>query len=172
MNKLDINFGFSLIEIMITIAIVALFAAGSVIWLFGYQRQTELDSAVKNMVNTLRDAQARSMSGKDFKAWGVYFDAAGNKYALFRNEGGGYAAATVKEENYLPSFVKINMLCPIKGVCLNGGGSEVIFNRSTGNTAQYGNYDINSTAIRLEQSGANGNYKDILITPLGKIDSR
>lgn len=164
--------GFSLIEIMITIAIIAIFAAGAMLWFFGYQRQAELDSAVKNIINTLRDAQARSVSGKDFKSWGVYFDAAGNKYVLFRNEGGGYATATVKDENYLSSFVKINMLCPIKGVCLNGGGSEVIFGKSAGNTAQYGNYDINNTAIRLEQSSMSGNYKDIIITSLGKIDSR
>ncbi len=158
--------GFSLIELMITIAIIAIFSSGAVIWFFGYQRQAELDSAAKNIVNTLRDAQARSVSGKDFKPWGVYFDISGSKYVLFRNEGGGYAAAAVKEENYLSSFVKIS------AVTLNGGGNEIIFNKSAGDTAQFGSANGNNTAVKLEQSGASGNYKNIIVTGLGKINSQ
>jgi len=85
---------------MITIAIVAIFASGAAIWFLGYQRQAELDSAAKNIINTLRDAQARSVSGKDFKAWGVCFDIGGNKYILFRDDGAGCAGAAVKEESF------------------------------------------------------------------------
>lgn len=158
--------GFSLIELMITIAIIAIFASGAVIWFLGYQRQAELDSTAKNIVNTLRDAQARSVSGKDFKSWGVYFDMAGNKYALFRNEGGGYATAAVKEESYLSSYVKIS------AVTLNGGGNEVIFNKSTGDTAQFGLANGNNTAVKIEQNGTGSSYKNIIASPLGKIDSQ
>lgn len=171
MNKFDINSGFSLIELLIVMAIVAIFASGAVIWLIGYQRQAELDSAAKNIINTLRDAQARSTSGKDFKPWGVYFDAAGNKYVLFRNEGGGYGGTggqvvTAKEENYLSSFVKIG------AITLTGGGNEIIFNKSLGDTGQYGSANGNNTAVRIEQNGASSNYKNIIITPLGKIEEQ
>ncbi len=164
MKKIDINSGFSLIELLITIAIIAIFASGAAIWFIGYQRQAELNSAARNIINTLRYAQVRSVSGKDFKAWGVYFDVPGNKYVLFRNEGGGYATATVKEENYLSSFVKIS------AVTLNGGGNEIVFNKSTGDTAQYGSANGNNTAVKLEQNGASGNYKNIIVTGLGKIN--
>lgn len=141
------------------IAIIAIFASGTVIWFFGYQRQAELDSATKNIVNTLRDANARSVSGKDFKSWGVYFDTVGNKYVLFRNEGGGYATATVKEESYMSNYVKISV------VTLNGGGNEIIFNKSAGDTAQYG-------TIKIEQAGTENNFKYIMVSSLGKIDSQ
>lgn len=166
MGKSDINNskGFSFIELLLSVAILAILSTSVIIWFMGYQRQSELDSAVKTMVDALRDAQSRSMSGNDFKKWGVYFDSAGNKFILFRDEGGGYATATVKEENYLSSFVKIS------SVTLNGGGNEAIFNKLKGDTSQYGTANGNSTAIKLEQINSSSNYKNIIITPLGRID--
>lgn len=158
--------GFSLIELLITIAIIAVLATGAAIWFFGYQRQAELDSAAKNIINTLREAQARSVSGKDFKAWGVCFDMNNNKFILFRDDGAGCAGAIVKEENYLSSLVKIS------AITLDGGGSEIIFNRLNGSPFHYGNFGGNNTAIRLELIGASGVYKDIIVALPGRIDSQ
>ena len=158
--------GFSLIELIISVAILAVFSSGIVIWFLGYQRQSELDSTAKMIVGTLRDAESRSMSGKDFKNWGVYFDAAGNKYVLFRDDGGGYATSTVREENYISSFSRIS------SVTLNGGGNEVIFNKAGGDTNQYGNANGNNTAVKIEQSGVSGNYTNIIISPIGRIESQ
>jgi prepilin-type N-terminal cleavage/methylation domain-containing protein len=156
--------GFSFIELLLSVAILAILSSGVIIWFVEYQRQSELDSAAKTIVDAARDAQSRSMSGKDFKNWGVYFDLAGNKFILFRDEDGGYATATAKEENYLSGFVKIG------SVTLNGGGSETVFNKPKGDTSQYGTANGNSTAVRLEQANNSNNYKNIIITSLGRID--
>lgn len=155
--------GFTLLELMIVMAILAILSGGVVIWFMGYQRQAELDSTSKMIVDTLRDAQSRSISGKDFKSWGVCFDASGNRFILFRDDGVDCAISTIKEENYLSSFVKIGMLCPITGVCLNGGGNKIIFNNLNGGTAQYG-------TIRIEQSNDSASFKNVVVTELGKID--
>lgn len=123
----------------------------------GYQRQADLDSTAKMAVDALRDAQSRSASGKDFKRWGVYFDSAGNKFVLFRDDGTGYGGATIKEENFLSSFARIG------NISINGGGQEIIFNNPNGDTSQYG-------TIRIEQANNSANFKDIIVTSLGKID--
>jgi len=165
--------GFSLIELLMVIAILAILSSGVVIWFLGYQREAELGSTAKTIVNTLRDAQSRSINGKDFKSWGVYFDNLNNKFVLFRNDGGGFAGATVKEENYLSSFVKISTICQTeaaRGVCLNGDGKEIIFNLPKGDTGQYGTFNGNNTAIRIELASSGDVFKDIIVTPLGKIN--
>jgi len=145
-------------------SILAILSGGIVVWFMGYQRQAELDSTSKMIVDTLRDAQSRSIGGKDFKMWGVCFDAPGGRFILFRDDGAADCfSEAVKEENYLSSFVKIGMLCPITGVCLNGGGNEIIFNNLGGGTAQYG-------IIRIEQSDDSAGFKDIIVTEIGKID--
>lgn len=175
--------GFSLIELMLVMAILAILSSGVAIWFFGYQRQVEIDSVSKMIVDTLRDAQSRSISGKDFKPWGVCFDAIDNKFILFRNDcnnngamdngetgvdcGGGGCfdcdskcnGVAVKEENYLSSFVKIG------NVSLFGGGNKIIFNNLGGGAAQYG-------TVRIEQSNNSSGFKDIIITELGKIDKQ
>lgn len=151
------NRGFSLIELLLIMAILAILSSGAAIWFFGYQRQVEVNSVSKMIVDTLRDAQSRSISGKDFAKWGVYFDAMGNRFILFRDDGTGYSGAAVKEENYLSSFVKIG------NVSLAGGGNEIIFNNPGGGTAQYG-------TVRIEQSNDSASFKNVIVTSLGKID--
>lgn len=177
------NRGFTLLELMLVIAILAVLSVGAVLSFFSYQTQTEIDSAAKNVVNALRDAQSRAMSGKDFKAWGVCFDISGNKVVLFRNDcnlngimdngeigidcgGGGCfdcnetcSGVSVKEESYLSSFVKIN------SVSFAGGGNKVIFSALEGSVAQYG-------TIQLEGVGSSSNHKNVTITNIGKIDSQ
>ncbi len=153
--------GFSLIELLLVMAILAILSTGVAIWFLGYQRQAEIDSGSKMIVGALRDAQSRSISGKDFKRWGVYFDAAGNKFILFaeKAEGQGFSTAEVKEENYLSNFVKFG------SISLNGGGSEIIFNKPGGDSSQFG-------TIRIEEASNSANFQDITVNQLGKIDSR
>ncbi len=157
MNKFFRNSrGLSLVEIIFSIAILAVLAITSIIWFMNYQRQTELNSASKTVMDILRDAQFRSISGKDFKKWGVYFDASGEKIVLFCDEGSGYDSAVVKEENYLSGFVKIT------NVSLNGEGKEILFDKIRGETSQYG-------TIKIE-SGVNSNDSIIItVARLGLI---
>lgn len=172
-----------MLELVLVMAILAVLSVGIVISFFGYQRQAEVDSASKMVVDALRDAQARSVSGKDFKAWGICFDAIGGKFVLFRNDcnnngatdngetgtdcgGGGCFDCDLKcngvpagEENYLSSFVKFG------NISLFGGGNKIIFSNFDGSAAQYG-------TIRIEQASDSTGFKDIIVSGLGKIDSQ
>lgn len=147
--------GFSLIEILLTLSILAIISASIFIWFSNYQRQAEMESASKMIVNSLRDARSRSICGKDFMRWGIFFDGANNKFILFRDEG-GYAGATVKEENYLSNYVKFD------GSSLLGGCNEIIFEKINGATAQ-------NCIIKIIDKSDSANFIDITITDSGLI---
>lgn len=153
--------GLTLIEIILSLTILAILSSMAFVWFLGYYRQTELDSSAKSMVNILRNAQSNSMSGKDSKNWGVYFDDMNNKLVLFRDEGSGYgdgSGIAVKEENYLSSLIIIS------SISLNGGGKEIIFNSPRGETLQYG-------IIKIEDL-KNSSFKNITVTQLGLISGQ
>lgn len=150
--------GLAFIEIILSLAILAILSSTAFVWFLNYYRQTELDSSAKSMVNIIRKAQSNSTSGKDSKNWGVYFDDANNKLVLFRDEGSGYGdggGIVVKEENYLSSLVIIS------SISLNGDGKEIIFNSPKGETLRYG-------TIKIEDP-KNGSFKNITVTRLGLI---
>ena len=150
--------GFSLIEIIISISILAIISSSAFVWFINYQRQTELDSVSKIIISVLRDAQSRSTSGRDNKKWGVLFDNSNNKLILFRDEGFGYATATIKEENYLSQFIKIDESS------LAEGCNEIIFINSKGNTAK-------NCVIKIVDLGNDNNFINISITSLGLISN-
>lgn len=149
--------GFSLIEILLVVSILAIISTSAFIWFSNYQRQTEIESASKMIISSLRDAQSRSISGKDFMKWGIFFDGTGNKFILFRDEG-GYAGATIKEETYLSSYVEFD------SASLSGGCNEIIFEKINGATAQ-------NCTIKIIDKSDNANFSGITITSSGLISN-
>ena len=158
--------GFTLIELLLAMAILVILSSAAISSLFGYQSKSDLDYSTKTIVDSLRLAQSRSVSGKDFKRWGVYFDDINGKFVIFaeKNEGQGYATAETKEESSLPASLKIDT------ISLNGEGKEIIFNRYQGDTGQYGTYNADNVAIIIK-SDSSGNKNNIIVTPIGRIDS-
>jgi prepilin-type N-terminal cleavage/methylation domain-containing protein len=155
--------GFTLIEILLVMAILAILSSGVFMWLGEYRNATEVDSASKSMVSALRTAQSFSVSGKDSKSWGVYFDGINNKFIFFRNEEDGFDGTgpnlvTEKEENILSSFVKLSNI----SLNNNGANKGVVFSKTKGATAQNGTIQI--------EGATNGNIcKKIEISPSGMI---
>ena len=79
--------GFTLIELIIVIAISIILATIGVLNLFNYREYKDLDLTVNEIVSTLRIARDYSISqefiGSNFgKKWGVYFES--GDYILYR----------------------------------------------------------------------------------------
>jgi prepilin-type N-terminal cleavage/methylation domain-containing protein len=157
MKKFKFYSGFSLIEILLVISILAIISTSIFMWFSTYQRQTETESASKMIISSLRDAQSRSTSGKDFMKWGVFFDDTSNKFILFRDEG-GYAGASLKEETYLSKYVEFD------SDSLMGGCNEIIFEKIHGETSQ-------NCTIKIVDKSSNANFIDITITSSGLISN-
>ena len=95
--------GFSLLELLLVLAILTIL--GTVVFssFIGYQTVVEADEEANRIRSLLRSAQGKSINGEDNSQWGVHFanpSGASPFYELF--EGSSYPG-TIKEMIYLSS---------------------------------------------------------------------
>lgn len=114
--------GFTLIETLVAVAVLALLAVIVVSGLSSFQESGELLRASDLVAGTLRDAKGRTLASKNNLAYGVHFDS--DQIVLF--EGTAYDASSVSNEvTPLPFRVEISTIAL-------GGGDEVAFLRLSG----------------------------------------
>lgn len=129
---------FSYLEIVIVIAILAIF--GGMTLLYGQTSQVRADVNAEsgNLASYLRLAQSQAMSGEGNSDHGVHLEA--DKYILF--EGSSYTPGNpANYEIRLPNTLEITNLN------LNGGGNDVIFTIPKGETTKFGSFDLSSAQI-------------------------
>jgi prepilin-type N-terminal cleavage/methylation domain-containing protein len=121
--------GFSLLELLITMSIVAVLAVFSVGYYRNYVRNVEFEATKNGIMTDLRDARAKAMAGTNDKAWGVRFwnstrdfyeESAG---AIYAATGGLSTTTTV----YLPPG--ITFVWPTEG-----NYQDIIFSKIAGTT--------------------------------------
>ncbi len=147
--------GVSLIELLVSIAIVAVLAGLGMINLFGRRGQVELEGTAQQMSILLKEARSRSISQSSSTSWGVHFENATGTapfYALFA---GSYGTSTRVNYNRLPPSVGY-----VSSSIPAGSSVNVIFDQMTGLSATSTNLRIymianpvNSSTIAISQSG-------------------
>lgn len=138
MQKTLLKKGFTVIEIVLVLALIGILLGMSILYYGNTQVRADIDSQASNIVHYLRLAQSGASSGLNDKSHGIHFEAA--SYTTF--EGDSYNQAD--PENFkidLPATMTIN------AISLNGGGNDVIFSKTDGDTANYGTISLNSAQI-------------------------
>lgn len=157
--------GFTLIEVVISVSILALLGVVATVTFFGSQRDTDFSAVAQKVVATLREAQTRSMSGEQTSTWGVNFSTStptGNFFSLFH--GTSYASATATTTTYIPANLRFS------NITFNGGGFETRFDRVTGKTNQYGTGVSNQALCITNDQEPAACKKSIRVTSAGRID--
>lgn len=133
--------GFSLIELLTVLGIIAFLAAVSFLTLSGSRRQSSFDQAKVRISALLSDAQNRSINEEGGSAWGVRFDNAtsGAFYALFS---GTYSSSTEKGHYALPTDVQYATTS-----IPSGSFREIMFKKITGAASSSGSIAIQMAAI-------------------------
>jgi len=158
--------GFTFIEMLVIIGIFAILVLATVTAFRIFQRESELDNKIQELVSILKLAQNRTLASEQASQYGVYFDnnVSPHQYVIFK--GANYLGrdASYDQVYKLPETIEIYEI--------NLGGSEIVFNRLTGTTLQPGNVklrlknDVSKTqTVYIENSGQVG-----LITPSGASD--
>ncbi len=144
---------FTLIEILIVISVIIILSFFSLSSYLPFRNQNELNACSQEILNILRLAQSKTLGSEESSCYGVHFEQ--EKYVLFK--GVSYDPLDINNEDYNLSLK--TEISP-SDISLNGGGSEVIFDRITGSTSQYGTVKIQITQdsnqyriIRIDSSG-------------------
>src|SRR5258708_2851044 len=96
---------FSMIEILVVIAIGILLTAFTLLNFVGKRSHADLDSGANEMISVLRDAQGRSVTQSLGTAWGVHLDNSGAAPFFSIFNGAAYATTTQSGFYRLPSDV-------------------------------------------------------------------
>ena len=146
--------GFTFLEILIAIAIIALLSATAFVSFNKSRHVRDLTTSSQNVLSVLRLAQSRTLAGENDSAWGVRL--ASNQVTLF--QGDTFAGSPLTKIYPLPGSVQIT------NISLNGGGSDVIFKRITGETDQTG-----TPAFVLSVVDSPSDAFSVTIDSLGKV---
>lgn len=127
--------GFTLIEIMIVVAITALIGTVVTLNLFGNRTRLDLTDSTKQIATLLRQAQSDSLSEESGTIWGVYFDNTSStkpSYSL------AYQTAFNVVTGVGNGFVKLNTyylpadICYAASSVTPGTGGAIFFNAVSG----------------------------------------
>lgn len=150
--------GFTLIETLTILGVLIIITATAVPAYRRFQKETDLTNGVEEIINVLKVAQSKTLASEKDSQWGVYFSTIStpHKYTLFK--GADYASRDVSSDRIynIPSLVEIY------NIDLIGAGQEIVFDRLTGLTEQYGQISLRLKENILET-------KTIIIENSGQI---
>lgn len=149
------NLGFTLLEVILTLTILAVISAIGFSYLGGFKSGVDLEETANQIVGKLREAQQKAMAGEDNKKWGVHFDNTGADpfYDIFSTNTDYAGAGVITERIYLTSLTaEVKFDTPVAGQ-----SADVIFSKITGVPSSAQNIVINlqgaTKTINIETSG-------------------
>ncbi len=127
---------FTMLELLIVLGILAIVTIVSVPFFGSSISRNDLQNSAWRVIDDLRRAQSQAMAGHTNSAWGVHMQS--DRHVFFR--GTTYNAADPENiETVFPSTVTMSV------ISLNGGGSDVRFNKIRGDTSDYGSVTLQDT---------------------------
>jgi prepilin-type N-terminal cleavage/methylation domain-containing protein len=129
--------GFTIIEILIVVSIIAILASIFVGAFVTFRRSATLDRDTETVVENLRKARTQTLTSQDGAAYGIHF--ASTTVTLF-------TAPTYTLGLSTNQVYDLNTTDTVLALSLTGGGTDVIFARLTGETSQNGTITLSSTS--------------------------
>ncbi len=131
--------GFTLIELVIVVAILAVLSSALITDFVLWTKKTDVNTASQEFANVLRLAKNKALSSENNSQYGVYLNTLNSpsQYILFK--GATYATRDSASDNIysLPKNVEFF------GISF-GGGSEIDFNKLSGTSQQSGSVAVRS----------------------------
>ncbi|MBP8994728.1 MAG: prepilin-type N-terminal cleavage/methylation domain-containing protein [Bacteroidales bacterium] len=117
--------GFTLVELIISIALIAIIVGISFSNLGGHQEKLEVDLEAEKIVAYLRETRNRAIAGQDDSSWGIHFvnTSSDDYYNLFK--GLTFSTSAIVETRFLSN--KIQFLIPAINESV-----DVVFLKSSG----------------------------------------
>ncbi len=147
---------FTLIELLITVAILTVVAAVGGVNFFNYYSRQNLTSAANEIVAILRQAQNSSVSQENGDQWGVRFLNATTTHDLIQLfRGSSFASGALVISQELPAGVQF--INPVSGASM-----DVIFSKVTG-------YPNAAVSIKLALIAEPNTSSTVVISIIGRV---
>lgn len=130
---LEKQIGFTLIEVLMIIGIIAILAFSFLLQLNFFKNQNALDLTAQEIISALRLSQNKTLASESASSFGVHFD--NNKFVAFKGFEYNPASSDNEPRGLLPSI-------SISNINLTASSTEVVFERLTGNALNAGSIDI------------------------------
>ncbi|HBB44384.1 MAG: pilus biogenesis protein [Parcubacteria group bacterium GW2011_GWA1_44_13] len=117
--------GFTALEILIVIAILAILLATILPSFTNFRRSSLLNTDTMNLVTLINRARLLSVSSKDDEQYGIHLET--TKAVLFKGDTYDTASSTNEVHVFSTGLT-------LSGIAISGGGSEILFEKVTGAT--------------------------------------
>ena len=146
--KYQNNKGYSFVEILITIAVLAVISSAITASFFSFYKTRALGKEAARVLDLIHEARSKTVSSKDASEYGMHFDA--SRAVLFKGIVFTEPSSDNKEITLLNSV-------EIFDISLNQGAGDLFFKRITGETDNFG-------IIRFRLKGNSDKIKTIVIS--------
>ena len=124
---------FTLLETLMAVGIILMIGALTLASLNSFRAQKTMDAAVEELLAAFSQAHFDTISSKNDLQYGVHLDANQAVYYI----GPSYLSGSTTNIIYpIPTVIEI------ANISLAGGGNNVLFQRLSGGTDQYGTFDV------------------------------
>ena len=129
--------GFTLLELIVVVAILVIVGAISIPSIVSLQKIPQLNNTSEEIINTLRIAQNKTLSSEQNSQYGVYFNTATSPHQYILFKGVSFAL----RDSSFDQIYSISSIIEFYAVN-TGGNNEVVFDKLTGSTANFGNVSL------------------------------
>ena len=143
--------GFSLIEMVVVVAIGAVLVAVVVFSFSSFRNNKIIDVSADQILSVINEARVKTVSSEDYSRFGVRLEA--NRAVFFKGD-------TFTEPNPSNIQTTLSSLVEISDISLSGGGADIVFQKLTGKTSNYG-------SLRVRLRSDNNKYKTISVKSTG-----
>jgi type II secretory pathway pseudopilin PulG len=146
--------GRSIIEILVIVAIVGILVAIVALPFSRFRSTQALENTTNTIVSVLDQARARTLAGVNDTNYGVHVESG----AITLFEGNSYSSGASGNEVYV-----FESPVTLGSVTVNGGGSDIVFDRLKGTTSDHGTIvvTISGVGTRTITITATGSVKRI-----------
>ena len=143
--------GFSLIEMIVVIAIGAVLVVAVIISFSSFRNSKIVDISADQILSVINEARVKTVSSEVIPV---------SAFALKRAESFFFKGDIFTEPSSSNVQTTLSSLVEISNISLNGGGADIVFQKLTGKTNNYG-----SLQIRLKSDS--NKYKTISVKSTG-----